>query len=172
METLFIYLLKSSGLIAVFYLAYHFLVRKETFFNSNRWFLITGLFTSLLLPLFSITKIVYVERPKINLEDLVAYANTTSVPQQVSTVENFDWMQIIWMGYILIALFLLTRIIINFISLFQMLYQQQKVKNESFTLVDLNHDIAPFSFFNYIVFNSALYTQEELQSILLHEKVH
>ncbi|NNT73077.1 hypothetical protein HKT18_12705 [Flavobacterium sp. IMCC34852] len=172
METLFIYLLKSSGLIAVFYLAYHFLVRKETFFNSNRWFLITGLFTSLLLPLFSIKKIVYVERPKINLEDLVAYTNTASVPQEVPIAETFDWMQMIWMGYILIALFLLAKIIVNFISLFQMLYQQQKVKNENFTLVDLNHDIAPFSFFNYIVFNSALYTQEELQSILLHEKVH
>ena len=72
METIIIYLLKSSGLMAMFYLAYHFLVRKETFFNSNRWFLITGLFTSLLLPLFSIKKIVYVERPKVNLEDLVA----------------------------------------------------------------------------------------------------
>ena len=113
--------------MAMFYLAYHFLVRKETFFNSNRWFLITGLFTSLLLPFFSITKIVYVERPKINLEDLVAYTNTTSVRQQVPVVETFDWMQILWMGYILIALFLLTKIIINFISLFQMLYQQQKV---------------------------------------------
>lgn len=174
METLFIYLLKSSGLIAVFYLAYHFLVRKETFFTSNRWFLITGLFTSLLLPLFSITKIVYVERPKINFEDLVAYTNTNTAtkPIPIPVTEPFDWMQMIWMGYILIALFLLAKIIINFMSLFQMLYQQQKVKNENFTLVDLNHDIAPFSFFNYIVFNSTLYTQEELQSILLHEKVH
>ncbi|WP_284652117.1 M56 family metallopeptidase [Flavobacterium terrisoli] len=172
METLFIYLLKSSGLIALFYLAYHFLVRKETFFNSNRWFLITGLFTSLLLPFFSIKKIIYVERPKIALEDLVAYANTNTPVQQVPAAEAFDWMQFVWISYIIIALLLLTKIIINFMSLFQMLYQQQKTKNESFTLVDLNHDIAPFSFFNYIVFNSSLYTEEELQSILLHEKVH
>jgi hypothetical protein len=172
METLFIYLLKSSGLMAMFYLAYHFLVRKETFFNSNRWFLIAGLFTSLLLPLFSIKKIVYVERPKINLEDLVAYANINTPVQEIPAVEAFDWMQFIWVSYFIIALLLLLKIVINFMSLFQMLYQQQKIKNEQFTLVDLNHDIAPFSFFNYIVFNSSLYTQEELQSILLHEKVH
>jgi Zn-dependent protease with chaperone function len=172
METLFIYLLKSSGLMAMFYLAYHFLVRKETFFNSNRWFLITGLFTSLLLPLFSIKKIIYVERPKINLEDLVAYANVNPTVQEVPVVEAFDWMQFIWVSYFIIALLLLLKIVINFMSLFQMLYQQQKVKNEQFTLVDLNHEIAPFSFFNYIVFNSSLYTEEELQSILLHEKVH
>ena len=172
METIFIYLLKSSGLIAMFYLAYHFLVRKETFFNSNRWFLITGLFTSLLLPLFSIKKIVYVERPKINLEDLVVYTNTNSKIEDIPAVEAFDWMQFVWVSYFIIALLLLLKIVINFMSLFQMLYQQQKIKKEQFTLVDLNHNIAPFSFFNYIVFNSSLYTEEELQSILLHEKVH
>ena len=63
METIFIYLLKSSALIAIFYLAYNFLVQKETFFNSNRWFLLSGLFTSILLPLFFIKKIVFIEKP-------------------------------------------------------------------------------------------------------------
>lgn len=173
METLFINLLKSSALIAAFYLAYHFLVRKETFFNTNRWFLLTGLFTALLLPWFNITKVVYVEKPKMALVDLVAYSsqNLTATPQ-VPVAEPFDWMSLVWIGYLVIALFLLVRIVINFTSLFRMLYNQQKTKKEDFTLVDLNQNIAPFSFFNYIVYNSLLYTPEELQSILLHEKVH
>jgi hypothetical protein len=50
------YILKSSALLAVFYLAYQFLVQKETFFNTNRWFLLSGLFASLLLPLVTIKK--------------------------------------------------------------------------------------------------------------------
>ena len=173
METLFINLLKSSALIAAFYLAYHFLVRKETFFNSNRWFLLTGLFTALLLPWFNITKVVYVEKPKMALADLVAYSSQNMVATpRVPTHEPFDWMSLVWVGYLAIALFLLARIVINFTSLFRMLYNQQKTKKEDFTLVDLNQNIAPFSFFNYIVYNSSLYTPEELQSILLHEKVH
>lgn len=173
METLFINLLKSSALIAAFYLAYHLLVCKETFFNTNRWFLLTGLFTALLLPWFNITKVVYVEKPKMALADLVAYSsqNTVTTPQ-VPVTEAFDWMSLVWFGYLSIALFLLGRIVINFTSLFRMLYNQQKTKKEDFTLVDLNQNIAPFSFFNYIVYNSSLYTPEELQSILLHEKVH
>jgi beta-lactamase regulating signal transducer with metallopeptidase domain len=169
MEQLFIYLIKSSGLIAMFYMVYHFLVRKETFFTSNRWFLIAGLFTSLLLPLFIIKKIIYVERSKVNVANLVAYTPTSS---NIPAVETFDWMQLIWVSYILIAALLVIKIIFNFISLYRMLYQQQKIKNEQFILVDLNHEIAPFSFFNYIVYNSNLYSQEELQSILLHEKIH
>ena len=173
METLFTNLLKSSALIAAFYLAYHLLVRKETFFNTNRWFLLTGLFTALLLPWFNITKVVYVEKPKMALADLVAYSsqNTETTPQ-IPVAEPFDWMSLVWIGYLAIALFLLTRIVINFTSLFRMLHNQQKTKKEDFTLVDLNQNIAPFSFFNYIVYNSSLYTAEELQSILLHEKVH
>ncbi|MBA4133151.1 MAG: hypothetical protein C0525_00365 [Flavobacterium sp.] len=173
MEILFINLIKSSALIAAFYLAYHFLVRKETFFNSNRWFLLTGLFTALLLPWFNITKVVYVEKPKMALADLVAYSSQNMVATpRVPTPEPFDWMSLVWVGYLAIALFLLARIVINFTSLFRMLYNQQKTKKEDFTLVDLNQNIAPFSFFNYIVYNSSLYTPEELQSILLHEKVH
>ena len=173
METLFIYLLKSSGLIAVFYISYHFLVRKETFFNSSRWFLITGLFTSLLLPLFSIKKIVYMERPKVALEDLIAYSKASSATvKEIPTVEAFDWMQFIWVSYILIASVLIIKIVLNLLSLYRMLYKQQVVKKENFKLVDINENIAPFSFFTYIVYNSNLYSSEELQSILLHEKIH
>ena len=173
MEALFIYLLKSSGLIAMFYLAYHFLVRKETFFNSNRWFLLSGLFTSLLLPLFFIKKIILVERPKISLEDLVAYSQHSSTTiKDVPVVEAFDWIQFIWLGYILITCLLALKIVLNFTSLYRMLYQQQVIKKERFKLVNLNENIAPFSFFNYIVYNSDLYSNEELQSILLHEKIH
>ena len=61
MEPLFIYLLKSSGLIALFLLSYHMLLRKETFFISNRWFLLSGLVTAVVLPLLVYTKVVWVE---------------------------------------------------------------------------------------------------------------
>lgn len=173
MEILFIYLLKSSGLIAIFYLAYHFLVRKETFFNSNRWFLLGGLVTSLLLPLLFIKKIILVEKPKISIEDLIAYSQqTTNTLKDVSVVEAFDWMQFIWVSYIIIVSLLVIKIVFNFISLYRMLYQQQIIENEQFKLVNVNENIAPFSFFNFIVYNADLYSGEELQSILLHEKIH
>ena len=61
MEALFIYLIKSSGLIILFYFAYFLMLRKETFFTSNRWFLLAGLITSVLLPFVFITKIIWVE---------------------------------------------------------------------------------------------------------------
>ena len=172
METLFIYLLKSSGLIAVFYLAYHFLVRKETFFTSNRWFLITGLFTSLLLPLFTITKVVYVERPKIALEDLVAYTNATATTQAIPVAETIDWMLMLGLLYGIVSGVLLLKIVVDFVSLYKIISKQQVIVIDNFKLVNLNKNISPFSFFSYIVYNPNLYTQDELNSILLHEKIH
>ena len=78
----------------------------------------------------------------------------------------------ICLGYILVAFLLVSKIVLSLISLYRMLYQQQVIKKEQFKLVNLNQNIAPFSFFNYIVVNPNLYSSEELQSILLHEKIH
>lgn len=173
MEELFIYLLKSSGLIAAFFLSYHFLLRKETFFNSNRWFLLAGLLTSALLPLFFIKKIVLVQ-PKICTEITPLSAEAcTKVAQGVMPVaEKTDWMQLIAIGYAAVVVALVLKVLFNVISLFRLLRDKQVEKRERFAFVDLREDIAPFSFFNFIVFNSSLYTQSEMESILLHEKVH
>ncbi|MES2748586.1 MAG: M56 family metallopeptidase, partial [Bacteroidota bacterium] len=175
MQELFIYLLKSSGLIAAFFLSYHFLLRKETFFTSNRWFLLAGLITSVALPLYFIKKIVFVERPKITTADLVALSNNSNsnATQTVPTlVESIDWMQVVAFGYVVVVLILVLKILFNVLSLFKLLHNQTIEKQETFAIVDLQENIAPFSFFNFIVFNSSLYTQNEMESILLHEKVH
>ena len=173
MEELLIYLLKSSGLIAVFYLTYYFLMRKETFFNSNRWFLLCGLFTSVFLPLFYIKKIVLIDRPKIITQHLLTYSQqpTTGI-QNCPVVEAFDWIQFIWISYTFIACIFMIRMLLNLTSLFRMLYKQQVAMKEGFKLINVNQDLTPFSFFNYIVYNKNLYSNEELENILLHEKIH
>ncbi|WP_264521560.1 M56 family metallopeptidase [Flavobacterium sp. N1994] len=173
MEALVLYLAKASGLLALFYLAYHFLVRKDTFFNSNRWFLLSGLITSLLLPLFFIKKIIWVTKPKISIEELVAYAQQTPAKiKELLPVEAFDWMQLIWVSYCLVTFVLVAKIVLNLLSLYRMLHKQQTFKREGYTLVDLERNIAPFSFFNYIVYNSDFYSDTELRSIILHEQIH
>lgn len=174
MEDLFLYFLKSSSLLVAFYLAYYFLLRKETFFNSNRWFLLFGLGTSALLPLFFIKKIVFVESPKFNPNTIMTVSNNaTSNLKEISPESaTIDWFQLIALGYILIVLILFIKVLINLFSLSKIVLNKPIEKQERFNFIDLKEDIAPFSFFNYIVFNSSLYSESELQSILLHEKIH
>ncbi|WP_395063784.1 M56 family metallopeptidase, partial [Flavobacterium sp.] len=177
METVFIYFLKSSGLITAFFLAYYFLLRKETFFSTNRWFLLTGLITSVVLPLFFIKKISIVETPKAvpnPITDTIASAVSGAVPTNkiIEQTTEIDWLQIGIYVYGIIALFLLFKVFFNLISLFKVLDNRQVIKEEKFQYIDVNENLSPFSFFNYIVFNSSLYSESELQSILLHEKIH
>jgi beta-lactamase regulating signal transducer with metallopeptidase domain len=173
MEQFFIYLIKSSGLLAMFYLAYQFLIQKETFFNTNRWFLLSGLLASLLLPLVTIKKIVYIEVPKATVDKFMVYSQpNNSISKELPTVEAFHWIDYVWVVYIAIAMILVVKIIISIVSLYKMLLKQQIVVKENIKFIDLNKNIAPFSFFKYIVFNSNLYNKEELNSILLHEEIH
>jgi len=168
METLLIYSLKSSGLIAMFYIAYHFLLRKETFFTTNRWFLLAGLFTSALLPMLVFTTIVWID-PNPTPE------NWSTIPiNRTASNENFEmnWELLLTLAYSIGIILLFTRFAIDYYKLNQILKEKTIHQQADFKLIDLNEKIAPFSFFNTIVYNSSLYNETEMEFILEHEKVH
>ena len=170
METLFVYLIKSSGLIAVFYLAYFFMLRKETFFSSNRWFLLAGLITSIMLPFVYFTKIIWVEpiaTSPINYWSTLPVTNYT----EEETLEDYLPI-IIAIVYGMGILVLLAQFAFDFYSLRMLLKGKSIERQADFKFIDTKENIAPFSYFNTIVYNSSLYSTSELENILEHEKVH
>ncbi|WP_026728750.1 M56 family metallopeptidase [Flavobacterium denitrificans] len=181
MEALFTFIIKSGGLIAMFYFAYYFLLRKETFFTSNRYFLLAGLITSVVLPFVIYTKIVWVdpapiiytpvlETSAINNHYVLNYASTPQIIEEEPFEINWNLVSlaIYAIGF---AAFML-KFAIDFYSLNSVLKGKSIKQQEDFKFVDVSENIAPFSYFDYIVYNSSLYSEAELQSILEHEKVH
>lgn len=168
MEDLLLYLIKVSGLISLFYFAYMLLLRKETFFNSNRWFLILGLISSGVLPLFFITKIIWVE-PTPNNFDWSNIPVTTSVSNPEPQI---NWYLIGAYAYFTGILISFLQLVFDFYSLIKVLKGKTIQQEGNFKFIDIAENIVPFSYFNYIVYNSALYSTDELQNILEHEKVH
>nr|WP_315142468.1 M56 family metallopeptidase [uncultured Flavobacterium sp.] len=168
MEALYIYLIKSSGLIGLFYLGYHLMLRKETFFTTNRWFLLAGLFTSVALPLVVITKIIWVA-PTPTAIDWSNVPMTTVVEEK--TFE--DYLPIlIGVSYGMGIAILLGKFAFDFYSLNTVLRGKLIQRQADFKFIDIAENVAPFSYFNTIVYNSSLYNPAELESILEHEKVH
>ncbi|WP_369769273.1 M56 family metallopeptidase [Flavobacterium sp. WC2416] len=168
METLFIYLIKSSGLLALFFVSYHFMLRKETFFTSNRWFLLSGLITSVVLPLVIFTKIIWVE-------PVVTNTNWSNIPASNYIEEKSfeDYLPILTiLTYSLGILLLLAKFAYDFYSLQRVLKGKSTQQQADFKLIDIKENLAPFSYFNTIVYNSALYSPIELENILEHEKIH
>ena len=168
MEGLFIYLIKSSGLIALFYFAYYFLLRKETFFTSNRWFLLMGLFTSAVLPLVVYTKIIVAE-PKLKNIDWSKIPVTNSLENNAFEI---NWYLIFGIVYGTGILIFLAKFAFDFYSLRTILKGKASQNQVNFKFIDIQENLAPFSFFNTIVYNSSLYSSSELENILEHEKVH
>ncbi|KQB42271.1 M56 family metallopeptidase [Flavobacterium aquidurense] len=168
MEALFTFILKSGALLLSFYCAYYFLLRKETFFNSNRWFLLAGLFTSVILPFIVYTKIVWVDASPLSSNNNQIFAAQTS--QQANFI--FDWFFALIAIYSIGFLSLLIKFAVDFYSLNSVLKGKKVKQQADFKFVDVNENIAPFSYFDYIVYNSSLYTTSELESIIEHEKVH
>ena len=168
MEALYIYLIKSSGLIALFYLAYYFMLRKETFFTSNRWFLLLGLFTSVVLPLVVYTKIIIVESSSKNI-DWSKIPVTTSIENDAFEI---NWYLISGIVYAIGIVLFLGKFAFDFYSLNTLLKGKNIQNQADFKFIDTTENVAPFSYFNTIVYNSSLYSSSELENILEHEKVH
>ncbi|QBN18031.1 M56 family metallopeptidase [Flavobacterium nackdongense] len=168
METLFIYLVKSSGLIGMFYVSYYILLRKETFFNSNRWFLLAGLISSVVLPAVVFTKIVWVD-PSPNTFDWSKIPVTNSIEEETFEI---NWYLISAVVYSIGILGFLLKFAFDFRSLSKVLKGKTIQRQADFKFIDVSENIAPFSYFNSIVYNSSLYSDTELENILEHEKVH
>lgn len=172
MENLLIYFLKANGLIILFYLMYVLFLRKETFFVSNRWYLISGLILSLILPLITFTKIIWVEPTPIPdfYEEVIPLTNNViEVPIQENPL---DWSFIATTAYLVISILIVIKITFELASFFNKIRKHQKQKETDFTLIHSDTTENPFSFFQYIVINPNRFSKEEFQHILTHESIH
>ena len=154
--------------MAMFFLAYYFLLRKETFFTANRWFLLAGLITSALLPFVIFTKTIWVDPSPATID----WSNVPVSAPMENTGFEINWYLVLAIGYGLGLLLFLIVFALDFYSLTKILKNKAIHQQADLKFIDLNENVAPFSFFNTIVYNSSLYTRSELESILEHEKVH
>ncbi len=171
MENLFIYFLKANGLLVTFFLAYYFLLRKETFFNKNRWFLILGLVASVLLPLITFTKTVWIEPSPIVYEP-ISYENIPYVIVNQIEESPFDWNSFFMYVYLIVTTVFLVKMTIELFSFFRIIKFGNRIKSDQTILIDTNQNTNPFSFFKYIVYNKQMFSEEELQHIISHENIH
>ena len=167
METLFIYLLKVSGILAIFYLAYQVFLKRETFYSVNRHFLMAGLLTALLLPFVSITNYVEIAASPLNF-----VTDETTAVKATHVDPRFNWVTIFFGIYLSGLLLFTTKFIVQIIALLKLVKINKVAKQGKFYHVETNKSIAPFSFFNHIFYNPTLYSESELSAIIKHEKAH
>ena len=177
MGVFFIYILKSSVCLVLFYLFFRLLLSKETFHRFNRMALLGVLFFSLLIPCIEVTTRhqVEVQQAMLSIEQLLLMAESEPTPVEVGAVQEtpaISWVQIVLLVYLAGILFLVCRNIYSLICLFRLVHSGKHEKLEKgVTLVVHNQEIAPFSWMKYIVI-SRKDLEENGREILIHEMAH
>ncbi|MCS3342736.1 TonB-dependent receptor plug domain-containing protein [Bacteroides xylanisolvens] len=177
MGVFFIYILKSSVCLVLFYLFFRLLLSKETFHRFNRMALLGVLFFSLLIPCIEVTTRhqVEVQQAVLSIEQLLLMAELETTPANVGAVQEtsaISWVQIVLLVYWAGILFLACRNIYSLICLFRLVHSGKHEKLEKGgTLVVHNQEIAPFSWMKYIVI-SRKDLEENGREILIHEMAH
>ena len=161
------YLLKASAVIALFFVCYKLFLQRETFFNHNRWFLITGLVSACVIPFIIIPIYVEYSPTPIQINTLLTATEATFTPET-----PFDYMQLLSGVYMVGVIILFVKLIIDLISLHKLMRSGTKTIQGKFTHIETTKNHPPFSFFKWIVYNPTQFKTQELQDIITHEKAH
>ncbi|MBF9253333.1 hypothetical protein I2I11_08520 [Pontibacter sp. 172403-2] len=171
MPALLLYLLKVNAALALFYVAYHFILRRLTFYHLNRLFLVFSIMFSTLYPFIDFTGL-------LNRHQALANAYTVTVPAWVSATvipdqgPVFDYWQIpvflFWIGAMVMAF----RLLIQFISLFQIHSSSVPARHKGVSFRKIESITQAFSFWQTIYLNPEQHKHDETESILRHEQVH
>jgi hypothetical protein len=172
MPELFTMLLKINAVLLLFAAAYYLILRRLTFYNVNRLFLVLGIIFSTLYPFINLTDFFHSQQ-QLNPE-VVAF-----VPQLNQEVNS--WLPsalitkywpfisiVLYAGAALMAL----RLVGQFLSLYVMHKKSKPGAIADFPVRILNEPVGPFSFWQTVYINPNLHQAQELETIIAHENIH
>lgn len=174
MGDIFVYILKSSLCLALFYLFFTAALSRETLYRFNRIVIVVMLLLALLLPLVNIS--VDKETPysgiALNIGSLLEMANSETGEEAQSNTNSFlVWVLVI---YIIGVVITFTRTIASLILMFTMLRDKESQRSSldgGVTLIIHNKSKAPFSWMKYIVISRVDF-DESGDEIITHEQAH
>lgn len=171
------YLIESGISLSLFALVYFLFLRRETFFNVNRWFLLVSISFSALLPLFHIPfyapQAIMLQEvtvtPYINLLSSVTVYGASLSKGAEQFVLNYSLLGYVYLlgvaGFLGLLFFRIFQII-------RLIAQNRVVPEGKIKLVILDRELSPFSFLNYIFVSKNLQNAKGWEKMLEHEKQH
>lgn len=178
MVAFLIYLLKSSFCLTLLYGFYKLLCASTTRFSLNRWVLVGGMLTCLLLPFVSLEleHEPLVQSPFILMEewkqpvDVISASASGMVKTTQKEANYWGWLVLSMVVYLSGCAFILLQWVVGYIRLFRWINWQEYKECNGLRWVLYDIPVRPFSWGTYIVMNSQEY--EEYSPVRLHEEMH
>ncbi|MDQ0637362.1 N-acetylmuramoyl-L-alanine amidase [Pedobacter sp. W3I1] len=171
-----IYLLKVSACTLIFFAAYQLLLARLTFFNLNRAYLLMMLVFSFSIPAVTIENRHEVVVASQEIPSKIGYSNDGFVEQDFIdegsvTHHNLNWGQLLVYGYCSILAILIFRMFFMMARIQIQLRKYTLNRDGAVILVDQQSGIKNCSFFNQIIVDSSLQSDEK-ELVIKHESIH
>lgn len=172
MPVLFSYIVKLSISLAVIFLFYQLVLRKVTFYNWNRLYLLIYTIACFLIPFIDINPVLH--RNEWNEISIVQWIPAIHNVREVNTENafSFNYWNLISLLFVSGIIVLLGRLLLQLISFKKMIKKASLISSEGLKIYQVNDSIIPFSFGNSIFINRELHSAAELEEIIRHEFVH
>ncbi|BFP42804.1 hypothetical protein FGF1_36490 [Flavobacteriaceae bacterium GF1] len=192
-----VFLVKASVVILILWIFYKLLLQQESFFALNRIYLMVGLLLVFLLPLIALPELVnhqgvvsnWLEQTPLQEPPQGYVSSVESEPENVRSTNDAmseenspinvppansksigSWLFLIYVfGVMVLTAHLLFQLATVF---FQVRRTNDKVDDVNCTIVNVDDDNGPRSFFKYVLLNPKKYNSETYEQILEHEKIH
>jgi TonB family protein len=175
MNNLVQYLIKSGISLTVLYLFYRLLLQHDTHFRLNRMVLLFSLVISLILPLVDLQIFAANRLHDVLPPFVIHFSETDELADPLSTmapVRTINLWKIITLVYLFGVGFAFARLIYQAIYLHAVSRLSEKQNRDGYTIVSMNTDMMPFSYFKRIFLPTAKINESSMNSILAHEKSH
>ncbi len=163
------YIIKVILFQTLFLAAYDLFLKRETFFQWNRVYLILTSLLAYIIPLLKIDRVTEIVSQEYSLLlPEVMLSPTATIEQELKEPQVvYNYIQIIfWIGVIIASAFFLLKLF----RIIQLIYNNEREYKGNYVLVLLNNSKA-FSFFNYI-FLGIIISPKSKKQIVEHELIH
>lgn len=171
MET---YILKSTVFLGIFLGAYYLLLSREKMHRFNRFYLISSLVFSLVLPFVVIPVYVAAEAqpvPQLPVETMQMITTLPVAPPEAPPINYWAYAAVI--GYAVIATLLAIRFLINILRFYRVKRQNTVSDYQGATPVLMDEEVLPHTFLNTIFINKNEYERRLIEpELLTHELAH
>ncbi|MCF8227934.1 MAG: M56 family metallopeptidase [Bacteroidales bacterium] len=170
MNSFLLYIAQVAVSLILLYLLYWLFFRRDTFYKLNRFFLVTSIMISLVVPAMDLKL-----QPAQETGSMVVWLDSITITaEQGSQVinRNIGIFQGILIAYLTGVFIFSLRFLFELFQVFSMIRKGRKTRRKGITIVHLEKKYAPFSFFGYVFINQESNKPGDLRKILDHELIH
>jgi bla regulator protein blaR1 len=174
MPLLLSYCLKLSLSLVLIWLFYQLMLRKLTFYNWNRYYLLGYSLLSFFVAFIDISPVLQQQEwSDTHALQWIPVLSGAEIVSRETTTANFFTPANITAVLMVSGIFVMCiRFLFQFVSFVRLKKRAEFISIDGMKFYQVNDSIIPFSFGNSIFINRHLHTEDEMKEIIRHEFVH